>query len=100
VVEQAIVQTVSAGKPLGALCISPALIARVLKNAEVTIGDDKATTAAVEAMGAAHIKTTHGEIVVDPKFRLVTTPCYMLDATISQIADGANNVVAKILEMA
>jgi enhancing lycopene biosynthesis protein 2 len=34
------------------------------------------------------------------KYKLVTTPCYMLDATIDQIADGADNVVRKILELA
>jgi enhancing lycopene biosynthesis protein 2 len=47
-----------------------------------------------------HEKTSHGQIVVDEKYKVVTTPCYMLDATIDQIADGAENVVQKILEMA
>ncbi|MCK3684863.1 isoprenoid biosynthesis glyoxalase ElbB [Maribellus sp. YY47] len=99
-VEKAIRSTVVAEKPVGALCISPALIAKVLCDVEVTIGQDKGTAAAIEKLGATHIKTTHGEIVVDEKYKVVTTPCYMLDATISQIADGATNVVAKILEMA
>lgn len=99
-VEKAIRSTVVAEKPLGALCISPALIAKVLCDVEVTIGQDAGTAAAIEELGATHIITTHGEIVVDEKYKVVTTPCYMLEATISQIADGANNVVAKILEMA
>ncbi len=99
-VESAIRSTVVAEKPVGALCISPALITKVLGDVEVTIGQDAGTAAAIEKLGATHIATTHGEIVVDNKYKVVTTPCYMLDATISQIADGANNVVAKILEMA
>lgn len=99
-VENAIRSTVVAEKPVGALCISPAIIAKVLVDVEVTIGQDKGTADAIEAMGATHTTTNHGEIVVDEKYKVITTPCYMLDATISQIADGANNVVAKLLEMA
>lgn len=99
-VEKAIRSTVVAEKPVGALCISPALIAKVLGDVEVTIGQDQATADAIETMGAKHVKTTHGEIVVDKKYKVITTPCYMLDASIAQIAEGANNLVAKILELA
>ncbi len=99
-VEAAIINTVGAGKPIGALCISPALIAKVLGDVEITIGEDTDTVIAVEAMGATHHKTTHGEIVVDEKYKIITTPCYMLNATIDQIATGAENAVKKLLEMA
>lgn len=99
-VEQAIRSTIVAGKPVGALCISPALIAKVLGDVEVTIGQDIGTADAIETLGAKHVTTTHGEIVVDEKYKVISTPCYMLDANISQIADGANKVVAKLLEMA
>lgn len=99
-VEKAIRSTVVAEKPVGALCISPALIAKVLGDVQVTIGQDKETAKAIETLGAKHVKTTHGEIVVDNKYKVVTTPCYMLDANIVQIAEGANNVVAKILDLA
>nr|WP_320000401.1 isoprenoid biosynthesis glyoxalase ElbB [uncultured Draconibacterium sp.] len=99
-VEKAIKATVEAEKPVGALCISPAIIAKVLGDVKLTIGQDKGTADALEALGAKHVATTHGEIVVDEKYKVITTPCYMLDATITQIADGASNVVAKMLEMA
>lgn len=99
-VEKAIRNTVVAEKPIGALCISPVLLARVLVDVEVTIGNDAGTADAIESFGGTHVETTHGEIVYDPKYKLVTTPCYMLDATIDQIADGAYNLVRKILELA
>ncbi|WP_321996060.1 isoprenoid biosynthesis glyoxalase ElbB [Draconibacterium orientale] len=99
-VEKAIKATVDAKKPVGALCISPAIIAKVLDDVKLTIGQDKGTAYALESLGATHVNTTHGEIVVDEKYKVITTPCYMLDATITQIADGASNVVAKMLEMA
>lgn len=98
-VETAIRSTVVAEKPIGALCISPALIAKILGDVEVTIGDDAGTAEAIEIMGATHVKTTHGEVVVDEKYKIVTTPCYMLETTIDQIAIGANNAIKKVLEL-
>lgn len=98
-VEKVIRTTVIAEKPIGALCISPVLLAKVLVDVEVTIGDDAGTADAIESFGATHINASHGEIVYDPKYKLVTTPCYMLDATIDQIADGADNLVRKIMEL-
>jgi enhancing lycopene biosynthesis protein 2 len=97
--EEAIRSTVMAKKPIGALCISPALIAKVLGDVQLTIGQDQGTADGIESLGATHVKTTHGELVVDEKYKVVTTPCYMLDATIDQIAQGANNAVAKVLEL-
>ncbi len=98
-VEKSVLAMVQAGKPIGALCISPAVMAKVLQGAQVTIGSDKGTAEAIEKMGSTHTITTHGEVVVDEGFKLVTTPCYMLDATILNIADGADNVVKTIMEM-
>jgi enhancing lycopene biosynthesis protein 2 len=86
-------------KPVGALCISPVIIAKVLGNVEITIGSDPETSKAVEQMGAKHKNTTHAEIVVDKKYKIVTTPCYMLDSNIVQIAEGAENVVKEMLNL-
>lgn len=98
-VVNAVKATAKAGKPIGALCIAPAVITRILGNIDVTIGDDPGTAKAIEKMGGKHIRTTHGEIVIDRNYRVVTTPCYMLDATIDQIEVGARNVVKTILSM-
>jgi enhancing lycopene biosynthesis protein 2 len=98
-VEKAVRTTVVAEKPIGALCISPVLIAKILTEVEVTIGSDEGTAQAIENLGATHINASHSEIVTDEKYKLVTTPCYMLDATIDQIADGAENLVKKVLEL-
>jgi len=97
-VEKAVLQMVDLKKPIGALCIAPAFIAKILVDVNVTIGSDKGTAEAIEAMGATHVTTTHGDVVVDEDKLIFTTPCYMLDATISDIDDGANNVVKAMLE--
>jgi enhancing lycopene biosynthesis protein 2 len=98
-VEKAIEQMVSLKKPIGALCISPAILAKVLKNVSVTIGSDKGTAEAIEAMGATHVETTHGDVVFDEDKLVFTTPCYMLDATILDIDDGASNVVKEMMKV-
>ncbi len=98
-IEKAIKDTVAAKKPIGALCISPVLIAKVLGDVEITIGQDKTTAEQAEEMGARHINTHHGDVIVDSKFKVATTPCYMLDATIMDIAEDAENVVLSMLEM-
>lgn len=97
-VEKAVKETVAAQKPIGALCISPAVITRILKDVEVTIGQDSGTAGAIEKMGGKHVNTTHGEVVHDSNYNVYTTPCYMLDASIDQIADGATNIIKAILK--
>jgi enhancing lycopene biosynthesis protein 2 len=92
-------EAVSLRKPVGALCISPVILARVLGDVEITIGDNAGTAAAVEKMGAKHINTTHGQVVFDSKYKVFTTPCYMLDANILQIAEGADNIVKAMLKV-
>ena len=99
-VERAVRDTAALGKPIGALCIAPAIIAKILGQVEITIGEDAATEAAIAQMGASHTKTKHGEIVVDRENKVVTTPCYMLDARVDQIGAGAENLVLAMLEMA
>lgn len=98
-VENAIREMISLGKPVGALCISPVILAKVLGDVELTIGQDADTAEAVQKMGATHIKTSHGEVVVDEKYKVVTSPCYMLDANIAQIGEGALNVVGAMLKL-
>jgi len=98
-VEEAISGMLALKKPVGALCISPVILAKVLGKVHLTIGDDEGTIDAIESLGATHVYTTHGEVVVDPDHNVVTTPCYMLDATIDQIADGANYLVDAMIKL-
>jgi len=88
-----------AAKPIGALCISPVLIARVLGNVTVTIGQDTGTAESIEKLGATHMNTEHGEVIIDKANKIVTTPCYMLDANITQIAEGADAVIKEIYKL-
>lgn len=96
-VERVIADMHKAKKPIGALCIAPVLLAKLIKGASVTIGSDKDTAQAIEQVGAKHSATSHGQVTVDMDNMLFTTPCYMLDATIVDIANGADAVVTEMM---
>jgi len=98
VVASAVSNTAAAGKPIGALCISPVILAKLFGEGEMTIGQDAGTAEAIEKMGVTHQQTNHGDVILDKKNKIFTTPCYMLDATILDIAKGASNIVKAMLE--
>jgi len=91
----------AAGRPVGAICIAPALIARLLggERPRLTIGSDAGTAAALEAMGARHEVCGTRETVVDRDRRLVSTPAYMTAASIGEAADGIEKLVGEVLAM-
>lgn len=91
-----------AGKPLGAICIAPALVAALFrgeKQVELTIGNDAGTAAKLEAMGARHVIRKVDEIHVDRKNKLVTTPAYMLARSIGEAATGIEKLVKAVLDL-
>lgn len=85
--------------PIGALCIAPALIAKVLGKATLTIGSDKVTANAIITMGAKHKNSEGSDIIVDIENNIVTSPCYMNDVGISTVAAGAENVIRRLLNL-
>lgn len=100
---QALLQALHrAGKPIGAICISPALVSRVFasQGLTLTIGDDAGTAGAIRAMGNRHQESGFGEIVVDEANRVVSTAAYMCAASIAQAGQGIEKLVAKVLDMA
>jgi enhancing lycopene biosynthesis protein 2 len=90
------------GKPVAAVCIAPALLAKVLgsEGPELTIGNDADTAGAMATMGAAHVECPVTEFVVDRDRKLVTSPAYMLAQSISEAAEGIEKTVAALIEMA
>jgi enhancing lycopene biosynthesis protein 2 len=90
------------GKPVAAVCIAPALIAKVLGDTgpELTIGTDADTAAALSSMGAAHVDCPVREFVVDRDRKLISSPAYMLAGNISEAAEGIEKTVSALVEMA
>lgn len=95
---------IAARKPVGAMCIAPAVVAKAFEGTSyrpvLTIGTDAATAEGIEAMGAHHENCTPDDIVVDEEMQIVSTPAYMLAGGIAEAASGIEKLVAKVVEMA
>ncbi len=89
----------SAGKPIGAVCIAPAVLALALGKGKVTIGSDPGTAGAIQAFGAQHENCVVTESVVDRENKLATAPAYMCEASIHQVAAGIEKTVQAVLSM-
>ncbi len=98
-VERAVLAIYRAQKPLGALCIAPVILARLLPEVVLTTGQPGGAAATIENMGARHENTQAGQISVDKKHRVVSTPCYMLDSRIDEIAEGIDTLVRTLLSL-
>jgi enhancing lycopene biosynthesis protein 2 len=90
------------GKPLGFVCIAPAIAARLFgdEKLEFTIGTDAGTAQALQKGGGQHVNCTVHNIVVDRRLKIVTTPAYMLASRITEAEAGINKLVQAVLEMA
>ena len=89
-----------AGKPLGFMCIAPALLPKIFAfPLRITIGTDLDTADVVEEMGAEHVPCPVDDIVVDEENKVVTTPAYMLAENIAQAATGIEKLVARVLAL-
>lgn len=99
-VRDAVLAFHKAGKPIGAMCISPVMIAALLgdKGVEVTFGPESDMCAAArEKFGARVTVCDRDGAITDRTNRVVTTPCYMYgDSSIAQIGDGAIAMVKGI----
>lgn len=91
-----------AGKPIGAVCIAPAVLAGVLgaHGVQLTIGNDKETASALGRMGAKHVTCAVEDIVIDEEHRVITSPAYMLAGSIKELRSGIHKVVEETLRLA
>jgi enhancing lycopene biosynthesis protein 2 len=91
-----------AGKPIGAICIAPVILARVFGtngSPRLTIGTDPKTANHIEEMGAEHISSPVDDVCVDVENRMVTTPAYMLAEGIYEAARGIDRLVGEVMRL-
>lgn len=84
-----------AGKPIAAICIAPAVVARALgeHHPSLTIGTDAGTAEALESMGAKHCDCPTKEFVVDEQQKIVSTPAYMLGPSVAHVQEGIQKTI-------
>lgn len=89
-----------ASKPIGFICIAPAMIPIIYgESVKLTIGNDQDTAKVLESMGAKHIECSVDNIIVDETHKIVSTPAYMLGPSISHVEKGINKLVQKVLTL-
>jgi len=86
------------GKAIGFLCIAPVLGAKIFDGVKLTIGTDAGTNEDLKKIGGKPINAPAGGVVIDAENKIFSTPCYMHDSNIAEIAEGCDNIVREMLE--
>jgi len=89
-------------KPIGAICISPALLALAFgeNKPTLTIGQHAETATEIEKTGSIHQICATNECVIDKTNLLVTTPAYMDDqANLRDVFQGISKLVKAVVEL-
>jgi len=89
-----------ANKPIGFICISPTIAAKLIPGVTLTMGAACDATEAAEAMGAVHVVTDVAGAVVDAEHKVVTTGAYMMGPWVKDVAAGIDNLVGEVLALA
>lgn len=110
-VKNLIVELVAQGKPIAGLCMSPTTIAKALEgtayHAHLTVGTPNeaslyeiaAISAGMESIGQVAAMASVREIVVDEKLKIVTAPCYMMEANIVEVRDNIKQAVDALITL-
>ncbi|WP_347356184.1 isoprenoid biosynthesis glyoxalase ElbB [Bdellovibrio sp.] len=102
-VKRVILDFYNSSKPIGALCIAPVVVAKVLgdKKVTVTIGDDAETAAEIQKTGAIHEECPVNDYITDRESKVVTTPAYMYgDAKPNEVFAGIFGLAHELVEWA
>jgi enhancing lycopene biosynthesis protein 2 len=101
-VQRILNEMISNKKPIGAICIAPATVAKALAKHQVnvTIGNDQGTAQAIESTGAKHTQCSVNDICIDEANNVISTPAYMLGPGIKDVAVGINKLVTEVIQRA
>ena len=102
-VQRLVVEILEADKPLGAICIAPVMVAKVLeflgRTGTVTGGFNVEINNDIKAMGINTIEVGAEEIVIDKENKIVTTPAYVEAKSMNESFTGIEKLVNKVLDM-
>ena len=110
-VKDLILHCVENKKPIVALCISPTLIAKSLEettyNPELTLGSTKASSEydiaeinnAISSIGAVVNNKSIKEICIDENLKIISAPCYMMDAKADDIYKNIKMAIDKLSDI-
>lgn len=106
-----LVNLLNVGKPIAALCVSPVVLAKALEGSsfhtKMTLGttsegspyDIQAFSDEMRKTGVEPIMKTVREIQVDTENKIVTAPCYMMNATILDVRKNIQCAIEALVEL-
>lgn len=100
--EKKIIEFHQFGKPIGAVCIAPAIVALSLRGKKVslTVGDKSETAQELEKLGHRLISTSVTDCFVDKEHKIVTTGAYMFGgAALHDIFTGVQKCVQEVIRL-
>lgn len=109
-VKHLILEFVSLGKPIAAFCMGPTVIAKALEGTsfkpKLTVGttekpspyDILAVSKGMEKLGVIAEMTPVEDITVDEKYKIISAPCYMMEATVYEINFGISKAIKKLMK--
>jgi enhancing lycopene biosynthesis protein 2 len=109
-IKRLVIDFVSTDKPVLALCMGPTVIATAFKgiglSVKLTVGTTEEDSAydieeisdAMKSAGAEVEMKTIREICIDDENRVISAPCYMMDASPEEVYDNIKMGVAKMFE--
>jgi len=100
-IKKVIEEFYSQQKPIAAICIAPAIVAKVLGRhaINVTLGNDITCAKEIEKTGAIHINCPVDDFVSDRDHKIITTPAYMYDTEPHLVFSGIEKLVNELMEM-
>ena len=110
-VKRLIVESVSAKKPIGAMCMGPTVVAKALEgtgmSASLTVGtteeqspyDISGISGGMDSIGAVSKMRSIREIERDDDLKIVSAPCYMMEASITDVRKNIEMMVEALVVM-
>ncbi|MDC1069060.1 isoprenoid biosynthesis glyoxalase ElbB [Candidatus Kapabacteria bacterium] len=110
-VRKLIIDMIAEGKPVVGLCMGPTVIAKAVQGTGMTIKLTVGTTEehspydiaeiseGLTFVGAESVMQSIDGIVFDEVNNVITAPCYMMDATISEVNNNVNMAIDKLFEV-
>lgn len=97
-VQRVIKEFHDAKKPIGVLCVSPVIVAKLIPGVTVTLGnEDKDIEKAITDMGAKSVPLGVLEVAVDNEHNVISSPAYMTNSPIHKVFDGIGKFVETVL---
>ncbi|MDR0606345.1 MAG: isoprenoid biosynthesis glyoxalase ElbB [Bacteroidales bacterium] len=102
-IESLVLKTYSIKKPIGAICISPILLAKILKkqgvSITITVGEDKDLIDTIASIGARHKDCPVNSYIYDEQNNIVTSPAYTSAKNVYEVYQSTEALITGILKV-